>query len=153
MAGARIEIDFDDAAVMGVLARARARLEPDGMQTMLADIGEYMVRSTRERAELEVSPSGARWDPLSPAYAKRKQKKRPGAKILHFDFHMLGDQFSSQVDGDTLLVGTNALYGATHQFGRAGVPPREWLGVSDADAEEIKQITLHYLQASVDGSE
>jgi phage gpG-like protein len=36
---------------------------------------------------------------------------------LKFDFHMLGDQLAQQVAGDTLLVGTNAKYGAIHQFG------------------------------------
>jgi phage virion morphogenesis protein len=172
MPGARVEIEFDDKAVIDVLTRAEARLAPDGMETMLSYIGEYLLRSTRERAEREVSPSGAAWDPLEPSYAKWKQKKRPGAKILHFDFHMLGDQLSHQVEGDTLYVGTNARYGAIHQFGgtikhaaygrvrdkaiipehETGMPARPWLGVSDDDADEIKQITLDYLQASFDST-
>lgn len=36
---------------------------------------------------------------------------------LKFDFHMLGDQFTHQVVGDELLVGTNAKYGAIQHFG------------------------------------
>lgn len=192
MAGARIEIDVDDAAVTSVLQQAGARLTPSGMHTLLSDIGEYLVRSTRERAEAELSPDGVTWQALSPAYAHWKERKRPGAKILHFDFHMLGDQLSAQVEDDVLRVGTNAPYGAIHQFGgdikraarkqemyfhqdaRSGevgnrfvkksksnfaqtadvaartdtMPARPWLGVSDADRAEIKELTLDYLRSA-----
>lgn len=150
MAGARIEIEVDDAAVMAVLGRAQARLEPAGVETLLDDIGEYLLRSTRERAALEVDPDGRPWRPLEKEYARWKAKQRPGAPILVFDFHMLGDQLSHQVDGDTLYVGTNAKYGAVHQF--AGDPPRAWLGISrfSGDEDEIRQITLDYLQAALD---
>lgn len=173
MAGARVEIQVDDQAVIAALDRMEAQLQPAGRDLLLADIGEYMVRSTRDRGEREVSPSGIKWDPLDPGYAKWKAKKRPGAKILHFDFHMMGDQLSAQVDGDTLLVGTNAPYGAIHQFGgeikhasygrvsdhaiipehEVTMPARPWLGVSAEDADEIKQLTLDHLQAALAGGE
>lgn len=153
MAGARIEIEVDDATVRDVLAQVQARLEPAGMTTVLDDIGEYLLRSTRERAVLEVDPDGRKWRPLEEGYAHWKAKKRPGAPILVFDFHMLGDQLSHQVDGDTLYVGTNAKYGAVHQF--SGDPPRAWLGISrfSGDEDEIRQITLDYLQAAIDGGQ
>ncbi len=115
MAGARIEITKDTARP--ALKRAIAQLEGEGRELMLADIGEYLLRSTRERGARQVDPSGAPWRPLSEDYKKWKQKKRPGVPILKFDFHMLGDQLSYQVDSDALYVGTNAPYGAVHQFG------------------------------------
>lgn len=171
MTGARIEITVDDATVQGALAHAQARLAPDGMADLLHDIGEFMVRATRERAEREVSPEGVPWDALTPRYAARKAKKYPGAKILHRDFHMLGDQFAAQVDGDTLRVGTHAVYGAIHQFGGtvhhgsyqrirdrryfgagdAVIPARPWLGVSAEDADEIHAIVLNFLRGAVEG--
>lgn len=173
MAGARVEIQVDDEAVLAALGRVQAKLSPGGQTLLLEDIGEYMLRSTRDRGEREVSPSGIAWDPLDPSYARRKEKARPGAKILHFDFHMMGDQLSAQVEGDTLLVGTNAKYGAIHQFGGeikhasygrvrdhaiipdhvVTMPARPWLGVSAEDADEIKQLTLDHLQAALDGTE
>jgi phage virion morphogenesis protein len=115
MAGAQIEITKDSASE-GVRSAIIA-LEGNALELMLSDIGEYLVRATRERAKREVSPEGEPWKALSPRYKKYKDKKRPGVPKLKFDFHMLGDQFTYQVDRDELLVGTNAKYGAIHQFG------------------------------------
>jgi phage virion morphogenesis protein len=112
---ARIEIVAD--TVSAALQETRAALRGDGQRLMLEDIGEYLLRSTRDRAAQEKAPDGTPWAPLSPRYKRFKDKKRPGVPKLKFDFHMLGDQFSQQVAGDTLLVGTNAKYGAIHQFG------------------------------------
>ncbi len=115
MAGARIEVTKDTASP--AIREAITGLDHDGVSLMLSDIGEYLVRATRARARHQVSPDGTPWAALSPRYAKFKNKKRPGRTILRFDNHMIGDQFTYQVDGDELAVGTNAKYGAIHQFG------------------------------------
>lgn len=111
----RVEITRNTASPK--LKRLLARLRSDDRELLFAQMGEYMLRSTRERAAKEIDPDGNKWRALSPGYAKWKAKKRPGVPILKFDFHMLGDQLSYQADGDGLLVGTNAPYGAIHQFG------------------------------------
>lgn len=111
---ARIEITQDTASP-AIREAATALGAGETATLMLEDIGEYLVRSTRERAEREVSPDGTAWAALSPRYKKFKDKK--GVPKLKFDFHMLGDQFTHQVAGDELFVGTNAKYGAIHQFG------------------------------------
>lgn len=115
MAGARIEVTEDTATP--ALAEAAKGLSGDARRLMLEDIGEYLTRTTRERAAREISPDGQPWLPLSPAYKRWKDQKRPGVPMLKFDFHMLGDMLSHQVVGNELLVGTNAPYGAAHQFG------------------------------------
>jgi len=112
---ARVEITQDTASP--ALKQLLGRLRGDDRDLMLAQMGEYLLRSTRERAAREEDPNGRKWRPLEPAYARWKAKKRPGVPILKFDFHMLGDQLSYQVDGEGLLLGTNAPYGAIHQFG------------------------------------
>lgn len=112
---ARVEITKD--TVTPALARGSAAMTGEGKELLLGHYGEYLLRSTRERGAREVDPDGNKWRALSPAYARWKAKKRPGVPILKFDFHMLGDQFAWQLDGDDLLVGTNAPYGARHQFG------------------------------------
>lgn len=117
MAGARIKIEVDDAALTGALANVQAELGAAGLRATLADIGEYLLRATRELAAEEVSPSGYAWPALSPRYAKNKAKLRPGLPMLKFDNHMLGDRLSYQVMDDVLSVGTSAPYGAIHQFG------------------------------------
>lgn len=117
MAGARIEVEVDAATATAALDYVSVKLSPEGRTLLLSDIGEYLLRSTRDRAAQELSPDGEHWRALEPNYAKWKSGKRPGVPILEFDNHMIGDQLSRQVEGDTLLVGTNAPYGAAHQFG------------------------------------
>lgn len=115
MAGARVEITAD--TITPALRRAGEQLEARGLELLLRDIGEELLNSTRDRAKQQVSPSGRPWAALSPGYKKWKDKKRPGVPILKFDNHLLGDQLSYQVNGNTVLLGTNAPYGAAHQFG------------------------------------
>lgn len=147
MAGARIEYSLDASTVIAALDYVAGQLDSDGRQLLLSHIGEYLVGSTRDRAVRQVDPDGRRWRALSPAYARWKQKVRPGVPILKFDNHMIGDQFTHQLDGDdAVLVGTNAVYGAKHQF---GPPARPWLGVSDDDAEEIIAIARNHLIAGL----
>lgn len=117
MAGARIEFDADTRSAGAALAAAARQLGPEGRTLLLQDIGEYLMISTRARAAKQVSPDGQTWAALSPRYAAAKARKRPGVPILRFDNHMIGDQLVSQVEGDTLLHGTNAPYGAINQFG------------------------------------
>jgi len=113
---ARIEITRD-AITATLQAAGSPTLREAFVQLTLPDIGEYLLMATRERAARQVAPDGAPWQALSPAYQRWKARKRPGLPILKFDFHMLGDQLAYQVEGDELLVGTNAPYGAAHQFG------------------------------------
>ncbi|MGO1072316.1 phage virion morphogenesis protein [Lysobacter sp. CA199] len=146
MAGARIEFDRRD--VDRAMQALTGTLGDKGRTLLFKDIGEYLLRSTRERAATQRDPNGKLWETLSPPYKARKQHKRPGVPILKFDFHMLGDQFSYQVIGSTLYVGTNAIYGATHQFGRDPIPARPWLGLSKADHEEIPLIVKDHVMAA-----
>ena len=140
MAGARVEITRNTAspALKGMVAS----LTGAGREQLFAQWGEYLLRSTRERSLLEVGPGGERWPALSPRYARKKAKQRPGKKMLHFDEHMLGDRLSYDPGGDALRVGTSALYGAMQQF---GPKPRPWLGLSAADDEELLAITEEHV--------
>lgn len=154
MAGARVEIEVDDALINQALARGRDALDGGGVVLMLEDIGEHLLRSTRLRGDRQVSPKGKPWQQLSPKYKRYKDEKRPGVPKLKFDFHMLGDQLSHQVVGNTLFVGTAALYGATHQFGRTvhtpkgtyEIPARPWLGLSDDDDTEVLAIAERHVR-------
>ncbi len=147
MAGATLYIDVDHAAVTASIQRALRALD-DGTADLLDDIGEVLLASTRRRAAAQVSPDGAPWTPLTPRYAKRKEKKRPGAPLLKFDNHMLGDGLSFQIDHGVLLVGTSAVYGATHQFGRGPIPARPWLGLDDDDITAVQRLARKHLAAA-----
>jgi phage virion morphogenesis protein len=157
MAGARIEVNINVDTAAAALDYVSAKLSPEGQKLLLSDIGEYVLRSTRDRAVDQVDPDGHRWRALEPSYARWKAKKRPGVPILKFDNHMLGDQLSWQLDGDSaVLVGTNAIYGAVHQFGsrdpNRGIPARPWLGISADDSDEIVALTRDHLLANMPGA-
>lgn len=152
MSGARIEFTID--TVTPTLQHAMRSLRGESRDLLLNDIGEYLLRSTRDRNKTQRSPTGQPWKPLSPAYKKYKDRKRPGVRMLVFDFHMQGDQLSYQVAGDNLFVGTNAVYGARHQFGDEGddgMPARPWLGLSAEDQEEIELIVDDHLMGLFSG--
>lgn len=150
MAGTTVTIAVDDAAVRALFGRLAA-FGAAPTRATLVDIGEYMLRSTRERTDREESPDGVPWVALSKKYERRKQRLRPGVRMLHFDNFMLGARLSYQVGADYVDIGTSAKYGATHQFGRDGIPARPWLGASAADLAELRQILAAHLQAALDG--
>lgn len=170
MAGATLTIDVDDTEATALFGRLR-QYGTAIMRETGGDIGEYLLRSTRERAAKQESPDGVPWVPLSAKYAAYKQKKRPGVPILKFDAHMLGDRLAYQVGDDYVQIGTNVVYGAIHQFGgtvrrasysrvsdkaligsgQAKIPARPYLGLSEADRTELGEILKDHLQAAIDG--
>jgi phage virion morphogenesis protein len=151
MSGTNITIEIDDAEVRAVFAHWQSFDGGEALRLVLGDIGEALKISTEERAKRQVAPDGTPWVELSPKYARRKEKKRPGLPILRRDGHLLGDMLSWQPEGnDEVVVGTNAIYGATHQFGRAKIPSRPFLGLSDEDRSEIVTILAEHLTRALD---
>ena len=110
MAGATVTID--DAALLESLREIQAR--GDDTETPLRSIGEALIISHRARAKEEISPEGAKWAPLSPAYKKRKKKHKN--RILLLDDHLIAELHYA-VDATGLAFGTDSVYGAIHQFG------------------------------------
>ena len=162
MSGARVELEFDNAAVLTAVRGALAELTDP--RPMLLDIGEALVNSTRDRFSAQRGPDGQTWKSLSPRYLQTKSPN-PG-KILQRRGDLVR-QIIPQVEGATLLVGTDRVYGAVHQFGalkgafgktRRGapipwgdIPARPFLGISDDDAAEIIAIARDHLQARLQG--
>lgn len=134
MSGAYVE--FRGSAQLQAML---GRLADDDLSLALKDIGEHLLRSTRQRAAQEIDAEGNPWVALSPRYLRRKQKRRPGAPKLKHDNHMLGDQLSHQVVGNTVLVGTSAKYGAIHQFG----------GTIQRKARDVSLYYYHYRDGRV----
>ena len=141
MAGATVTID--DSALLESLREIQAR--GDDTETPLRSIGEALIISHRARAKEEISPEGAKWAPLSPAYKERKPKHKD--RILLLDDHLIAELHYA-VDATGLAFGTDSVYGAIHQLGGspgmppgpAAVPPRPYIGMSDADVEEAREI-------------
>ncbi|WP_439640078.1 phage virion morphogenesis protein [Nevskia sp.] len=172
MAGALIELDLSGLAAAEAMLAEYQRLIASP-RPLLKDIGEYLLESTDQRFDRREAPDGTPWAAVSPEYANYKSrghdrqrsastgrllKQKPGSRAtqrsggnqnpedileLTRDLRRL---IRYQVNGSELLVGTDREYGATHQFGRGGIPARPFLGVSAEDEREIASIVRKYLQ-------
>jgi phage virion morphogenesis protein len=167
VAGIRIKID--DADVRSALDRlAEGKL----LQAALKVIGQELIKSTRRRFDAQVDPSGQRWKPLNAYYAAGKTGRLilQGAGLAG---GLLGS-ITAQVDGSTLRIGTNKVYGAIHQFGgtivprtfpalvfkingklsfarQVTIPARPFLGISEADRQEIPKLIEDVVNAFASG--
>lgn len=143
MAGASFNIEYDDREVTAALSELQRRLGP-GMKTVFADIGESLLNSHKARWSSEQAPDGTPWEPLDPKYQARKKKNAD--KILVLDGY-LKDLLDYNETETEMKLGTNLLYGATHQFGdpTRGIPARPFLGLSESDRQDVLEILNEYL--------
>ncbi|MCO6441341.1 MAG: phage virion morphogenesis protein [Nitrococcus mobilis] len=140
MAGVNIDVDDREIRrVLNALIRRAADLRP-----AFEDIGEALLNSTRDRFETQQAPDGSPWAPLSPRYQARKRRNRD--KILVLDGYLMG-LLRYQASDDELRVGTDRIYGATHQFGdpRRNIPARPFLGLSEEDRSMVLEVLREYL--------
>ena len=84
MAGVNIEIDVHGTDAIQRALKHIAQAGED-LSEPLGDIGEHLLNSHRKRWELERSPEGIPWAPLSEQYAARKRQERPAAGTLVYD--------------------------------------------------------------------
>lgn len=101
------------------------------------------------KAEGGGSPSG-RWEPLSPSYAARKQRRFPGRPILEatglLKESLVGSGTGSIVvyGARSVFVGSAVSYGIYHQTGTGSMPRRAPIEPTDRDvAEWITEIWRH----------
>jgi phage virion morphogenesis protein len=174
MTGVTLTLGPEAQELQETLRQLQTRL--GDLRIPLADVGEYLLRSHRQRWNAQESPDGIKWTPLSRAYAARKPKNADKILVLN---GYLRDLLRYQVTNDTLEFGTDRPYGALHQFGarqgafgiqtvsikahqRKGrpvkahqrrqaipwgnVPARPWLGLSAADEGEILTLFGQYLE-------
>lgn len=105
----------------------------------LRSMGNYMLRSTRERYRATKSPDGKTWKPT-------KHKGKRWVRTLY----AFGDLFRSivffKVNNNTVGVGTNLPYAAAHQYGYKpkNIPQRKYLGFSGKDIEKLKDIATRW---------
>ena len=155
MAG--INISIDEQALQSIHNKLNqlGRFSKDP-STALAQIGEYLKRSTRERFKTQTAPDGTPWATLS----DKTKKHRNQNKILTLRGHLQG-RLRWQLTDNGVELGTNSIYAATHQFGMTkgysgtgqyktkqgsflipwgNIPARPFLGISQTDQTHILNI-------------
>ncbi|OTQ49339.1 phage virion morphogenesis protein [Gilliamella apis] len=157
MTGVNIEFNIQDA--LDALITIESNL--DDTQGLFNHIGETLLDIHEARFNAQESPDGIPWQSLSPWYRESKPKQK--ANILTLD-GTLRSTLHWQIDGDTLLFGTNMIYGAIHQYGgtikpvtakalnvggrpvkQVVIPARPWLGVSAQDKLLLVEVVREHL--------
>lgn len=156
MAGASFSMDMS-----GVMSAMDAGLRRAHRTQQLAeDIGEALVSGVQDRFEAEESPDGTAWEPSIRA-------SEEGGKTLT-DSPRLKNSIGYAASPARVVVGSNVVYAAIHQEGgtikgKSGklkfkvagkfaqknsvtIPARPYLGISDADAEEIKALQEEFMR-------
>lgn len=157
MTGVNIEFNIQDAldAVIAIESSL------DNTTELFNHIGEVLLDIHAERFNAQESPDGIPWQELSPWYKESKPKQKD--KILTID-GTLRSTLRWQIEGNTLLFGTNLIYGAIHQYGgtikpvtakalnvggrpvkQVVIPARPWLGVSAQDKLLLVEVVREHL--------
>ena len=136
-------------------------------QPMYADIGEYMVDSTRQRFVSGEAPDGSSWAPKSEATLERYRRLGYGtlSRPLFGPGRRLSREILNFVSKDGVVIGSSLIYSrvmnegaAKGEFGHDSqgnpipwgrIPARQWLGISTADATAIVEIADEHLAGAL----
>jgi phage virion morphogenesis protein len=142
-----VDMRDDFGAALRALSQRTRRLDD-----ALESIGGSLLASTQQRFLDEESPTGQGWKEHSEA---TELKRGSGADILR-DHNHLFDSLDDKVDGSQVAVGTNMVYARIqHLGGQAGrgkkvtIPARPYLGVSEADRTEIRDVIQEFLEGAL----
>lgn len=157
MTGVNIEFNIQDA--LDAMLHIEAAI--DDMSGLFEHMGEVLLDIHEARFNAQESPDGIPWQALSPWYQESKPKQKD--KILTLDGN-LRSTLHWQIEGNTLLFGTNLIYGAIHQFGgtikpvkgnalnvggcpvkQVVIPARPWLGISAQDKLLLVDVVREHL--------
>lgn len=157
MTGVNIEFNIQDA--LDAMLHIEAAI--DDMSGLFEHMDEVLLDIHEARFNAQESPDGIPWQALSPWYQESKPKQKD--KILTLD-GTLRSTLRYQINGNTLLFGTNVVYGAIHQFGgtikpvrgnalnvggrlakQVVIPARPWLGISAQDKLLLVDVVREHL--------
>ena len=167
MSGAQIIVDprqLEGAAQYLDAMAARAR----DMTPLMDAVGLYLVGATIENFEQESAPGGQPWKPSLRARVR-------GGQTLS-DTGRLKSSITHHDTAHEVIVGTNVIYAAIHQFGgvivpvsadalhfvlangfrvttqRVEMPARPYLGIAGEEIEEITDLARIYFEGGAPAS-
>lgn len=172
-----ITIELDSEAVQSALERMLDALGEDGLRAPLAEIGEALVESTKQRFVDSQGPDGMPWEANAEStllgvmrkslkkgealITKRGNTRAKAVKALArkrplVDTGNLATQIRYQLGRGSVSVGTNRSYSggkadaSVHQYGTKDgrIPARPFLGLSASDEATVLEI----IRAHVDGA-
>ena len=167
---ARLDIRVQDQEVSRLLNRALRRSQD--LTPAMRKVSGVLASAVDDAFELMRDPLTLnRWPDLTATTKslRRQPRSRRGRTIpssgppyrILIDTAILVNSFTTEHGKDFALVGTNVKYAPTHQYGAAkgkfgsdrygrsipwgNVPARPFLGVTEDDLEEIRDILRRYI--------
>lgn len=144
-------IEIDDARILAAL-RNLQQLAGD-LRPALAEIGEDLIDSTKQRFVTSTAPDGGDWA-LNSVLSTLLYKEGDMPLV---NYGTLSESIQKNVTRDTLEVGSTMKYAAMQQFGGTkeefphlwgDIPARPFLGLSDEDKSDILAVLdRHIIQA------
>ncbi len=146
MAGVSVTIDTRE--LEAVLNRLQSWANRASLSGLYASIGAEVESQTRRRIEDErTAPDGTPWADWSPRYAATRHGNH---SLLQNEGHLV-DSITHLVTGNSVEVGTNLVYGATHQVGRGGIPARPFLGLSAENTADVLNVMDDWVTQQLKG--
>lgn len=152
---------FNSGFVTTALRLAQAKIAD--MKPVYDDIGEYMIKATKDRFKAGIDPDGTPWVPKKPATIERYRRMGDGDRPdpLIGPSRRLSNEIVMFANQAEVEVGSNLEYSAVMQGGagkgafgkdKSGRPipwgyisPRVWLGISDTDERNIIDIVDEHM--------
>ncbi|AKF08886.1 phage virion morphogenesis protein [Sandaracinus amylolyticus] len=124
-----------DDAIRTVRSAAERARDLSPILRVIAEDTKTLVDDSFDQSR---SPSGAPFAPLAPA---TKARRRKGSSKPLVDTGRLRNSVSASAAGNLLSVGTNVVYGATHQYGSKRVPARPFLPFAGDPAAPVLEMS------------
>lgn len=151
------QIEIDDESIhrrLRHLLKATNDLTP-----LMREIGPLLEGAAQRAFAEERAPDGGGWARLSEVTIALREKagRWPGKKLQASG--ELAQSISWLATTDSVTVGTNVIYAAVQQFGAkkrefkgkapwGDIPPRPFLGVSDDNRDDIRELVVQYVLAT-----
>jgi phage virion morphogenesis protein len=146
-----IQITVNSQKLEVALHNFTSALRPE---PLLKIAGGVMRGSIEQTFRDQGSPAGS-WAPLAASTIRRDRTAGVGRKILIRSSRLKNSVTSAQaqtINGNTLVIGSNLIYAATHQFGRGRIPQREFLKFRPEDPERMTLALEAYIAAQAKGA-
>lgn len=128
--------------------------------SLMEAVGFTVENQVRDRIRNDkTTPEGEPWPAWSPNYAKTRNE---GQSLLEGHGDLL-QSMTYEVDGDgtAVEIGSPLVYAAIQNFGGksdmapgpAGIPAREYLGLSEDNKSELESVVTHWLDEQIHGAQ
>ena len=146
MVSAEITIDVSQLEALG------ARVANGDWTPALSTAGKHLEDAARARFDrgAQTSPDGVPRAPWSEAYAKRRGSHH---ELLVGQGDLRRSITHNVIGNDTVAVGSNLIYSATHHYGdpSRNIPARPFVGASADDMEDLLDIFSRHIVSLAEG--